>query len=161
VVDERRLRGSATNPLGFQGQYLDSASGLYDMRARDYDAATSRFTSPDPQPGGAGTAFAQSYAFAFNDPTSLTDPSGACLNCATALLGALIGAVAGGVGNYITCDHLHKDCAAQIWTGIGIGAAAGGLAGFTFGGSVVAGLLADAALGALLSLSLRVRPRRL
>ena len=35
------------NPLQFDGQYRDSGSGLYDLRARDYDAADGQFLTTD------------------------------------------------------------------------------------------------------------------
>ena len=53
----------------------------------------------------------------------------------------------------MACDHARKDCTAQIWTGIGIGAASGALAGLTLGGSLIAGAFASAAIGAVASVA--------
>ena len=35
----------STSAIGFVGHYLESATGRYDMRARDYDPASGRFES--------------------------------------------------------------------------------------------------------------------
>jgi RHS repeat-associated protein len=62
------------NPLQFTGEALDG-TGIYYLRARNYDSATGRFTSGDPLP--SQTACAQSaYAYVANRPTVLVDPSG-------------------------------------------------------------------------------------
>jgi RHS repeat-associated protein len=54
----------------FTGQSYDRATGLYDLRARQYDPATGRFLSPDPLPS------TNPYPYAANSPTNLTDPYG-------------------------------------------------------------------------------------
>lgn len=69
------------NPLRFQGQYLDTVTGLYDMRARDYDSGTGRFTAVDPLPSAEGTAYSDPYDFALNRPTVLSDPKGEYPGC--------------------------------------------------------------------------------
>ncbi len=66
--------GSLTTPLMFSGQYLDSESGLYYLRARYYDPATAQFLSVDPDLAQT----MQSYAYAGDDPVNRTDPSGMC-----------------------------------------------------------------------------------
>jgi RHS repeat-associated protein len=61
----------------FQGQWLESESGLYYMRARDYDAQTGRFISRDPvdlidtEPESLNP-----YQFAYGNPYVYSDPSG-------------------------------------------------------------------------------------
>ena len=70
--------GAITNdskPLAFTGQYLDPVTGLYDMRARNYDSSTGRFQSPDPL-GAIDSPEESQYGYARNDPTSFVDPSG-------------------------------------------------------------------------------------
>lgn len=69
-------RTAPTNPLLFQGQYQDPITGLYDMRARDYDPATGRFTQPDPVTPTAGTSATSPYVFADDNPLSNADPTG-------------------------------------------------------------------------------------
>ena len=120
------------------------------MRARDYDPATNRFTTTDPHTNAPGTGFAQTYEFASNNPTTITDPSGACPWCIGALVGAVIGAAAGGIANYMSGDCGHNDCTAQIWTGIGVGAVTGALAGVTLG-STILGAAAIGGAGSVLN----------
>ncbi len=64
------------NPLLFQGEYLDSATGLYDLRARDYDPATGRFTQPEPMAIPPGVPATSPYAFAGDNPVTGADPTG-------------------------------------------------------------------------------------
>ena len=63
------------NPLAFAGQYLDPTTGLYDMRARNYDPSVGRFTSIDPL-GYKDAPEASEYGYGRNGPTSFVDPSG-------------------------------------------------------------------------------------
>jgi RHS repeat-associated protein len=60
------------NPFQFAGQYTDPESGLQYLRARYYDPATAQFISKDPLTSLLG----QPYAYAADNPTTLTDPSG-------------------------------------------------------------------------------------
>ena len=74
-------RTSATGSLadaavGFAGQYLDDATGLYDMRARDYDPTSGRFTATDPVAVPTGMPFVAGYSYAFNNPLMLSDVTG-------------------------------------------------------------------------------------
>jgi len=79
----RSQTGSTTAPTGtggdfrFHGAWLESDSGLYTMRAREYDARMGRFTSRDPHDGlfGHPETF-NSYVFAANNPFVFVDPSG-------------------------------------------------------------------------------------
>ncbi len=120
------LTGDTKYPVGFHGQYQDQVSGLYDLRARDYNPASGRFTTPDPASAGPGTAFADTYHYGYNRPTVLNDPSGQCAIICTALIGAAIG---GGVG-LVSCGMDHwRNCGKKIATG----AVVGGVMGATFG----------------------------
>jgi RHS repeat-associated protein len=65
-----------SNPIRFSGQYLDQDSGLYYMRAREYDPASGRFLEVDPKEAEAGEPDLSSYLYAEDDPTLLADPSG-------------------------------------------------------------------------------------
>jgi RHS repeat-associated protein len=61
----------------FQGQWLESESGLYYMRARDYDAETGLFLSRDPvDMQEQGVEAFNPYQFAFNNPFIYSDPTG-------------------------------------------------------------------------------------
>ena len=66
--------GAGNSGFGYAGQYLDAATGLYDMRARWYDAGTNVFTSVDP----ALSTTNEPYEYANNDPVNNTDPTGLC-----------------------------------------------------------------------------------
>ena len=61
----------------FQGQWLEGESGLYYMRARDYDAQTGLFLSRDPiDVQDQGVEAFSPYQFAFNNPLVFSDPTG-------------------------------------------------------------------------------------
>ncbi|MGW3956363.1 DUF6531 domain-containing protein [Streptomyces sp. NPDC004752] len=74
------------NHFGFTGEYTDQTiKNDYDavatsinLRARNYDPGTGRFTSRDPYASGTQTPHTQSYAYVENMPTSRVDPSGMC-----------------------------------------------------------------------------------
>ena len=66
--------GTATSPLGFDGQYTNSDTGLIYLRARSYDPATAQFISADPI---AGLSLAP-YDYAEDNPPNAADPSGLC-----------------------------------------------------------------------------------
>jgi RHS repeat-associated protein len=51
----------------FTGQFLDSATELYDLRARQYDTSTGQFLTEDPS-SASGSADGSSYAYADGCP---------------------------------------------------------------------------------------------
>ena len=69
----------ATSAIGFAGQYLESATGLYDMRARDYSPASGRFTANDPVAIPTGMPYVAGYSYTYNNPLIHTDASGMCV----------------------------------------------------------------------------------
>jgi RHS repeat-associated protein len=66
------------NPIRFTGQYLDSETDLYNMRAREYDPETGRFLETDPATCDEGGACGSVYVYVDDQPTVMTDPSGMC-----------------------------------------------------------------------------------
>lgn len=63
---------------GFLGQPLDAAAGLNLLGARNYDARTGRFLSPDPVFQAGDPNQMGGYTYAADNPASSSDPSGAC-----------------------------------------------------------------------------------
>ncbi len=64
--------GTATTPLGYDGQYTISDTGLIYLRARTYDPATAQFLSVDP----AEALTRAPYGYAQKNPLTFGDPSG-------------------------------------------------------------------------------------
>ncbi|MFE9905744.1 RHS repeat-associated core domain-containing protein [Streptomyces achromogenes] len=62
----------------FTGAYYDTTTGYLDLHARQYDTTTGRFTSTDPLTPDQTVPAQSAYAYANNQPTYLTDPSGQC-----------------------------------------------------------------------------------
>ncbi|NJP43383.1 RHS repeat-associated core domain-containing protein [Streptomyces sp. PRB2-1] len=76
---------------GFLGKTEDADTGLVQAGARYYDPSTGRFISPDPQYDTSEPKSLNPYAYAEDNPTTLSDPSGlsacghACDSNATSL----------------------------------------------------------------------------
>jgi RHS repeat-associated protein len=77
------------NRLRFNGQYLDSETTQYHLRARQYDPATGRLDGLDPVDSSLSAAYDAAYLYASARPTVLSDPTGldprlgnANVNCA-------------------------------------------------------------------------------
>jgi RHS repeat-associated protein len=64
------------NSLRYAGQYLDSATDLYDMRAREYDPGVGRFLEVDPVEAAVGDPSVGVYVYVNDRPMVDTDPSG-------------------------------------------------------------------------------------
>jgi len=127
----------------YAGRDLDPFTGLYNNRARWYDAGSGRFISEDPIPSDTNP-----YRYAGNSPANATDPSGRIVNVA---VGAGVGAVVGAGGYLLHAWFTGQDV---NWTDLGIataaGMASGALAGATLGASLlVQGALAGATYGAI------------
>ncbi|GAA4691805.1 hypothetical protein GCM10023324_53400 [Streptomyces youssoufiensis] len=73
-----QAKGAPAVTPAFTGAYHDPGTGNLDLRARQYDTTTGRFTSPDPLTPGQDRPYQSAYAYANNQPTHLTDPSGQC-----------------------------------------------------------------------------------
>ena len=63
-------------PLGFAGQYLDSETGDYQMRARQYDPTIGSFQSLDPAGAPLEQSYTGSYGYVGGRPTTAVDPTG-------------------------------------------------------------------------------------
>jgi RHS repeat-associated protein len=64
------------NRMLFTGQYLDPSTGLYNLRARNYEAADGHFLQMDPLSPAAHDPYTAGYVYADDRPTVLTDPNG-------------------------------------------------------------------------------------
>jgi RHS repeat-associated protein len=101
--EQQNGTGQPVNLSKFTGEYLDP-SGLYHLRARQYDPGTGRFLSRDPVVPPLASATSSSYTYANARPTVLLDPSGlaACGGAVagTQLEGVVIG-TARGIGEVV------------------------------------------------------------
>ncbi len=68
-------RGAPATFMKFAGEYLDP-TGLYHLRARQYDPSTGRFTTQDPLPNPGRDPYVSPYGYAQDRPSVLIDPSG-------------------------------------------------------------------------------------
>jgi RHS repeat-associated protein len=105
--------GAFDFPLRFPGQYFDRETNLHYNMARDYASEIGRYIQSDPIGliGGINT-----YLYVDGNPLSKTDPTGEI-----GLPGAIYGAIAGGVGGYISSGGSYS--------GAFYGAIAGGAVG--------------------------------
>jgi len=70
--------GTAANPFGYAGQYVDGESGLIYLRARYHDPATAQFLGRDLLPSRANP-----YGYVHQNPLNSSDPSGLYDNSST------------------------------------------------------------------------------
>jgi RHS repeat-associated protein len=139
------IRWAPPNPARFQGQYRD-ATGLYDLRAREYDPASGRFLQQDPVPSDPISPTMTTYGYAGDNPIAEVDPSGASwLDSALSSVGA--------IGDRIlSVSSLFSERAGNVNTSIDLGVAtaaclsrSGSCAGLA--ANLGAGLLLDAYFG--------------
>lgn len=130
--------GPATR-IGYTGHDQDDDLGLIDMGGRVYDPLAGRFTTADPIMQAPYWSQGQNrYAYVFNDPINMTDPSGFSADGAGVAGGAFIGEL--GLAGFANGGIQHLAASGMGWGavgGLGGGAAnvAGTLAGNPFGGS--------------------------
>jgi RHS repeat-associated protein len=75
IRTEEESGNGPANFMQFTGEYVDP-TGLYHLRARQYDPATGRFPQRDPVDARVGSTFIAAYVYAANRPTVMVDPSG-------------------------------------------------------------------------------------
>ncbi len=119
------------NPLRYRGYYYDNETGLYYVSSRYYDPETCRFINADSHLNtAAGVLGYNLFAYCNNNPVNTTDPTGHAFVLLTAAIGAVAGAIVGGC--------IAASQGKNVWAGIGIDAAAGGLIGLGAGAAAAA-----------------------
>lgn len=104
------------NPMQFAGELLDSSSGLYDLRARQYDPSDGRFLTVDPMPTADGTSALSTYGYVGDSPTMQVDPSGLCWPGTCWLVHAAKAIWHGTVWLATTTGHGIKVAAVWLWS---------------------------------------------
>ncbi len=66
----------AVQPFNFTGEQLDALTGLYHLRARQYDPGTGRFLATDPAAADIEDPYTSAYVYAIGNPIRYIDPSG-------------------------------------------------------------------------------------
>ena len=116
----------------------DNESSLYYLQSRYYDPTLGRFINADNYPStGQGLLGNNMFAYCNNNPVVAADPSGEAFFLVVGLVGAVVGAVAGGC--------IAANNGGSILSGIAMGALAGGLLGLGVGaaaGALLAGSVA-------------------
>ncbi len=126
------------NPLRYRGYYYDEETGFYYVSSRYYDPEIGRWINADALVDQSSVLGYNLFAYCRNNPVNMTDTTGNLPFFAiTAAIGAVVGAVVGGV--------VAAKNGGNVWAGIGIGAAAGGLIGAGAGAAAGALLAGSAA----------------
>jgi len=122
-------------PFGFAGGIYDRDTNLVRFGARDYDPETARWTAKDPIDFEGGDT--NLYGYVFSDPVNWIDPSG---EIAQAFVGAVIGAIAGGISEVATGGSFVDGALSGAYmgaltsvfpmAGLGFGASIGAIQGF-------------------------------
>ncbi|PWG15419.1 hypothetical protein DF268_01010 [Streptomyces sp. V2] len=68
--------GAPASTPAYTGARYETTTGNLDLHARQYSTTTGRFNRPDPAPPARTSPSISAYAYANNQPTLLTDPSG-------------------------------------------------------------------------------------
>ena len=68
--------GAPASTPSYTGARYETTTGNLDLHARQYNTTTGRFNRPDPATRSLTTPYVSTYAYADNQPTLLTDPSG-------------------------------------------------------------------------------------
>jgi RHS repeat-associated protein len=140
--------GTMPTSYSYTGQRLDSQTGLLYYNFRYYDPVSGRFVRTDTTQNNAGGM--DPYAYVGDNPETRNDPTGQCWPLCTALLGAAIGAVAGGVISYAVQARSGKPI---NWGAVAGAAAAGALVGGVAGALGPVAITAGAGLAGGASLS--------
>jgi RHS repeat-associated protein len=143
-VTPRALSSANMRPI-FGGHRLTGLDGVYDARARAYDAETGRFLQRDPRGYASGP---NPYVYLRHDPVDLTDPAGEILPIIAAIV--IFGAVAGVIYSaWDASDHPERyqgPFAFRAFFNTGAGAVIGGIS--ALGGEAVLASVGMGSFGA-------------
>ena len=137
-------------PFGFAGGLYDPDTGLVRQGARDYDPQAGQWTTPDPLYMAGGSA--NRYAYAGNNPQSITDRWGLAV-VSSVLIGMAAGAAVGAafdMGMQAATKGAGNINYTQTAVSAGVGAVTGGAGGAvsSAGWSTTATVAANAGIGA-------------
>ena len=145
----------------YNGEAIDTGTGLYNFRARWYNASTARFQRLDPFAGNPQDPFSYNkYGFVHGDPVGMTDPTGMFASLGGAMAGAAIraGFTSLGIGAVVRVPLFFyevfiggKELEAALWD-LGTGLASDFAVGAVLGGAG-AGLIRFASNGVKLRLA--------
>jgi len=87
---------ASLNPLRYRGYVYDTETGLYYLQSRYYNAEIGRFVNGDSQIAGVGGDFLgyNQFAYCFNNPVNMSDPTGNWPSWSTVLKAAAIAVTA-------------------------------------------------------------------
>ena len=139
-----------TNPIRYRGYYYDTETRLYYLKSRYYDPAVKRFLNEDSQLNMKyGFIGYNMFTYCNNNPVVYLDPSGHSFVIACIIVGAVIGALAGGhVAAKISKSKTGKVNGWAVAGGIVGGGIAGALLGWGVGAATTAiGAAATSAAG--------------
>jgi RHS repeat-associated protein len=119
---------SADFLFAFTGRPYDPDTGLYDYRARWYDADVGRFVTEDPAGFDAGDV--NLYRYCGNGPVINVDPSGLCFSGFSSAVSSLASAFQGAVTTLTSVVNTVANTASRWTTQTFAGLSAGGTGAF-------------------------------
>ncbi|WP_405011243.1 polymorphic toxin-type HINT domain-containing protein [Kitasatospora sp. NBC_01539] len=131
--------GAWAGDKGFVGGTLDTATGLTNLGAREYDPVHGRFLNPDPLLAVSSPQQWNGYAYSGNDPVNASDPSGLMQdtmekNSSSSGCGMFVVNCGGGGGGNDCASNWHPPCAPPTTPTNGSGNAGNGDTGDNGGG---------------------------